>query len=75
MKELLNRKEAAEYLVNKGLRSSAMTLARLAMSETGPKYALVGRTTYYKPEWLDDWLDDKLQAHAGAFDHMEAQDG
>ena len=68
--ELLTRKNAAVYLETKGIRSSQTTLARLAMGGTGPQYALIGRTAYYKPEWLDEWLEDQLVPHCHSMAHM-----
>ena len=60
MIELLPRKDAASYLKGTGVRSSHTTLARLAMGGQGPKYTLIGRTAYYKPEWLDEWLESQI---------------
>lgn len=73
MSKLLNRKKSASYLNEKGVRSSNVTLARLAMSGEGPKYALIGRTAYYKPEWLDEWLESQLTPHSHSLAHMLAQ--
>ena len=53
MPELLTRRYAAEYLETKGVRSSQSTLARYAMGGDGPQYVLIGRTAYYKTEWLE----------------------
>ena len=53
MTELLTRNDAAAYLETKGIRSSQSTLARYAMGGVGPQYALIGRTAYYRPQWLD----------------------
>ena len=39
---ILTRQEAALYLRSKGLRSSKITLAKLAMTGEGPQYALAG---------------------------------
>ena len=49
MDKLLNRKKSAEYLNEKGVRSSSVTLARLAMSGEGPKYTLIGRKLITSP--------------------------
>ena len=69
MPELLTRRDAAEYLEKKGVRSSQSTLARYAMGGDGPQYALIGRTAYYKPEWLDAWLEDQLTPHSHSLAH------
>ena len=61
MKKLLTRNQAAEYLKSLGLRSSKMTLARQAMSGEGAKYVLIGRTSYYTKEWLDEWLESQMK--------------
>ena len=70
MPELLTRRDAAEYLEKKGVRSSRSTLARYAMGGDGPQYVLIGRTAYYKPEWLDAWLEDQLTPHSHSLAHM-----
>ncbi|WP_049757463.1 hypothetical protein [Candidatus Puniceispirillum marinum] len=75
MIQLLTRKNAAAYLKTKGIRSSQATLARLAMGGNGPQYALIGRTAYYKPEWLDVWLEGELVPHSHSMAHMTAQNG
>ena len=64
MKELLTRKNAAEYLSQKGIRSSNASLARAAMGGDGPQYVLIGRTAYYKTEWLDQWLEAQMLPHS-----------
>ena len=48
MTQFLTRKNAAEYLSKKGIRSSNASLARAAMGGDGPQYVLIGRTAYYK---------------------------
>ena len=46
---LFNRRDAAIYLVSLGLSSSKVTLARQAMTGSGPKYTLINNRAYYKP--------------------------
>ena len=70
MTQLLKRKYAANYISDRGVRSSITTLARLAMSGEGPKYTLIGRTAYYKPEWLDEWLESQITPHSHSLAHM-----
>lgn len=70
MIQLLTRKNAAAYLKTKGIRSSQATLARLAMGGNGPQYALIGRTAYYKPEWLDEWLEGQMSPNSHSLAHM-----
>ena len=70
MTSLFTRKKAAHYLGTQGLRSSQSSLARLAMTGEGPKYTLIGRTAYYKPEWLDEWLESQITPHSHSLAHM-----
>jgi len=70
MIELLTRIDAADYLRERGVRSSHTTLARLAMGGKGPKYTLIGRKAYYKPEWLDEWLESQITPHSHSLAHM-----
>lgn len=72
--KLLTREQSATYLKDCGLRASRMTLARLAMSGEGPRYALIGRTAYYQQEWLDEWLESQLQPNAHAYMHLRRSD-
>ena len=73
MTQLLKRKCAASYISDRGVRSSLTTLARLAMTGDGPKYTLIGRTAYYKPEWLDEWLESQITPHSHSLAHMLAK--
>ena len=75
MSNLLNRKQAADYLKSRGLKLSKQTLAIKAMSGKGPRYALIGRTAYYQQEWLDEWLDSQLKPSAHSFAHMLSKNG
>ena len=70
---LLNRTAAAQYLREKGFKTSKISLARMAMSGEGPKYALARRTAYYKPEWLDEWLESQLTPQTHSYAHMTEQ--
>ena len=70
MPDLLTRKDAAAYLETKGIRSSQSSLARYAMCGNGPQYALIGRTAYYRPQWLDAWLEEQLTPHGHSLAHM-----
>ena len=75
MKELLTRRKAAQYLEAQGIRSSRSTLARAAMGGDGPQYVLIGRTAYYKTEWLDSWLEGQLTPHSHSLAHATAKMG
>ena len=75
MPELLTRRYAAEYLETKGVRSSQSTLARYAMGGDGPQYVLIGRTAYYKTEWLDQWLEAQMVPHSHSLAHAMSKMG
>lgn len=68
--KLLRRQQAADYLSERGLRTSKITMARQAMTGEGAKYTLIGRTAYYTQEWLDEWLESQLKPHTHAYAHM-----
>jgi hypothetical protein len=72
---LLKRREAAEYLKSKGIRSSAITLAKQAMTGEGAKYTLIGGTAYYKSEWLDEWLESQIKPQRHSYAHMAQKGG
>jgi hypothetical protein len=40
------------------------------MGGKGPKYTLIGRKAYYKPEWLDEWLESQITPHSHSLAHM-----
>lgn len=74
MPRYLKRTDAANYLTQAGIASSKTTLARMAMHGEGPQYVIIRQRAYYKPEWLDAWLE-QAQPSASALEHMtrEAQ--
>ena len=72
---LLRRNDAAKYLSKKGLRISAVTLARMAVEGSGPPYALIRQTSYYTTESLDDWLQKQVQLRPHSFAHMQESNG
>ena len=74
-KLLLRRNDAAKYLAEKGLRISAITLARMAVEGSGPPYALIRHTSYYTTESLDDWLQNQVQLRPHSFAHMQKRNG
>lgn len=54
----LTRREAAEYLSGRGLRTAAQTLARLAATTTsGPAYRIWGSSAVYTQADLDAWCE------------------
>ena len=70
MKKLLSRGEAANYLRSLGLQSSKDTLAKHAMTGEGPCYVVIGRCSYYKPQWLDERLESQITPHNRSSTHM-----
>ena len=73
MTELLNRRDAAKYIKSKGVHSSQTTLARGAMCGSGPNYNLIGNKAYYKPEWIDQWLESQCKPRSHSLAHMTAK--
>lgn len=69
MTKFLKRTDAANYLAQAGVASSKTTLARMAMLGEGPEYVLISKRAYYKPEWLDAWLE-QAQPSNSALEHM-----
>jgi hypothetical protein len=66
----LDRRRASAYIVAKyAARVSAATLAKLAVSGSGPPFAYQGRYAVYEPEDLDVWalsrLSEKVHATSG----------
>ena len=57
-----NRREAAEYLTDKGLPTSWRTLQKLATVGGGPLYRIFGRIAVYTDDDLDDHATSKLSA-------------
>ena len=72
--KLLRRQQAADYLSERGLRTSKITMARQAMTGEGAKYTLIGRTAYYTQEWLDEWLESQIKPHTHAYAHMNEKE-
>lgn len=69
MEKFLNRKNAAEYLCNRGIRSSRSSLARAAMGGDGPVYIKINGASYYKPEWLEEWIEAQCIPHSHSLAH------
>jgi hypothetical protein len=74
---LLRRSQAAEFLCSCAIWSSVQILARQAMAGTGPKYTLISGTSYYRLDWLEDWIESQLtpKHHSMAHLHQEAGEG
>lgn len=58
----LSRAEAAQYVVNRGLPCTKLTLQKLATIGGGPVYRRFGRRAVYQPGDLDVWIKSKLTA-------------
>lgn len=56
----LDRLEAALYLKNQGLKTSAKTLQKLATVGGGPAYQRYGHRAVYTVESLDAWVAERL---------------
>lgn len=60
MVQYLNRKQQAEYLRGRGLKISPAQLHKLGSKGGGPRYAIWGNQAVSTPEWLDEWVKQKL---------------
>jgi len=58
----LDRRQAAEYLTKRGLKTTASTLEKQACIGGGPRYRLVGNRAIYEPEDLDAHVEAKTSA-------------
>jgi len=59
-KRYLTRKEAAEYVKEKGLPCAPSSLCTWATTGGGPNFRKFGRNVVYLPEELDVWIDSRL---------------
>lgn len=59
---LLNPRQASEYLREKGVTRSPVTLRNLRLKGGGPQFRKLGNSVYYTPELLDMWIGDRLAA-------------
>lgn len=57
-----DRRQAAAYLTELGLKTSPKTLGKLATVGGGPRYRLYGNRAIYTDPDLDDWAESKLSA-------------
>lgn len=58
--EYLERAEAAQYLTDRGLRTSKNTLQKYATIGGGPLYRRFGNRAVYTTSDLDTWAEQKL---------------
>jgi hypothetical protein len=57
----LRRKEAAAFLTERGFKTSAFTLAKLATVGGGPEYDIYGNVAIYEQPVLMAWATGKLK--------------
>jgi hypothetical protein len=60
MRTFLDRRESADYLTRRGLKTSPKTLQKLATVGGGPLYRIFGNRAVYEPAHLDEYADGKL---------------
>ena len=61
-REFLTRKEAADRLTKRGLRTSPNTLQKYATTGGGPPYRRYGHLAVYRAPEVDAWAEAKLSA-------------
>lgn len=54
---ILNNREAAVYLTERGYRIDSPTLSRFANGGVGPRSEKTGGARLYRVEWLDEFLE------------------
>ena len=59
--EYLTRKEASAYLRERRLKVSDATLATMASRGGGPAFVKFGQRALYTAQWLDEWVESRLQ--------------
>ena len=57
-----DRREAADYLTERGMKTSWRTLQKLATVGGGPRYRIFGNRAIYTDPDLDDWAANKMSA-------------
>ena len=60
MADYLNRREAAKYLTDRGLKYTRNTLQKLATVGGGPEYHIFGSRAVYTIPQLETWIAAKL---------------
>lgn len=60
MTKYLTRKEASAYLMERGIHITPRTLQKYAVVGGGPKYTKFGNKALMAPEWLDEWVEERL---------------
>jgi hypothetical protein len=59
-RRFLRRREAAQYLQQRGIPCAAKTLAKLAVIGGGPAFRCIGRIPLYEVEELERWIEAKI---------------
>lgn len=59
--QFLTRKQAAEFLTERGFPVAATTLQKYATIGGGPEYQKFGNRSLYKPEKLIKWAESRIQ--------------
>jgi len=62
MANYLDRREAAKYLTDRGLKCSHNTLQKFATVGGGPEYSIFGNRALYTARILDAWAEARLSA-------------
>jgi hypothetical protein len=57
-----DRRESADYLTERGFKTSWRTLQKLATTGGGPQYQIFGNRALYTEQDLDTWAESKLSA-------------
>ncbi|MGX7952434.1 hypothetical protein ACWPM1_07680 [Tsuneonella sp. HG249] len=57
-----DRREAADYLTERGMKTSWRTLQKLATVGGGPCYRIFGNRALYTEGDLDDWAAGRMSA-------------
>ena len=60
-REYLSRREAANYLSDRGLKLSKESLQKFATVGGGPRYSIFGSRAVYARVDLDAWVVSKLK--------------
>ena len=55
-----DRREAADYLTARGMKTSWRTLQKLATVGGGPRYRIFGNRALYTDADLDDWATGRM---------------
>ncbi|WP_281023703.1 hypothetical protein [Minwuia sp. IMCC3009] len=56
----LDRKQASEHLISRGVHYSRATLQKLATTGGGPVYRICGGRALYTVPDLDAWIEERM---------------